>query len=86
MVPLQREQGLPSHVITVSGRSRQDIDNGVAVAKKVVQYLGTQSTGQAHRRMAAAFKIAPTMTVELVFWPGDPLKDLTKARLALIKV
>ena len=33
--PPQREQGLPSHVITVSGRTRQDVDNGVAVAKKV---------------------------------------------------
>jgi hypothetical protein len=41
------------------------VDNGVALAKKLVHYMGGQASGQAQRRMAAAFKVAPTLTVEV---------------------
>ena len=37
----------------------------MALAKKLVHYMGGQASGQAQRRMAAAFKVAPTLTVEV---------------------
>ena len=38
-----------------------------------------------YRRMAGASKVAPHMIVEPIFWSGDSVKDLTKARMSLIK-
>ena len=54
-----------SPTVTYTPYHSQDVDNGVALAKKLVHYMGGQASGQAQRRMAAAFKVAPTLTVEV---------------------
>ena len=69
-----------SHVVMVSGLALQEVQSGVLVMRKVLQYLHAQST-----HSTTTFKVISSLLIEHVSWAGDTLKDLTKSRTALIK-
>jgi KH domain len=69
-----------SHVVMVSGLALQEVQSGVLVMRKVLQYLHAQST-----HSSTTYKAISSLLIEHVSWAGDTLRDLTKSRTALIK-